>query len=795
MRGRKALKVLAWIVGIFVVLLIAGYVTLRVFLPPEKLRALVLPRIEQALGQSVEVGPVHLAIWGGFGIGVEDIRIGNRPGYRDEHMLNLEKMVLRVPLRRLLRRELTVTRIDLVRPEIYLEKSAEGEINIAGLGKRLAPPEEDGTPEHRKSATPSPPATGSLQEPTAPRAGGPSAVPVSPSASASPEPGGLPVLVTLESVTVADGRLSYRDAAGFTADVRQIDYRAALSVDRALKDIRTDGHLSAGRVLLGIPGLKEPLPGFPVDADYRARVDLVSNRVSLDEAKMSVMGALIGVTGTVEDFTNPVIRLKTETSTDLSVLPLGSDVQISGRLSSDIRAEGPVLKPDSLNLVGTVTLDAGSLRSPQLPLPVENAAARILLKGQDIEIPNLAASLGSSSFRLTCAIDRAVPFAATGGKVVPTVRFDFRCPHLAADELIPEPAPAAGAPSTDSARALPAGKTHLPPIPEMNADGTVLIDRITAKKLEATDLRAAIAMAGNRLRVPEFSVGLYTGRIHGSAEADFRNLPEIPVSVSVVAEAVEANDFISVLSSYEDHLYGKLDLTGRFGWSGLTPEEIRPSLSGEGHATVSQGKIVNWDFARQLSRWIKFLEFGDLEFKNMDLDFRIAGERVEMHPLKLKALETWWKADGSVGFDESLDYRVTATLSAAATQSLKDQLPLPRQVTANIKQAEVVFFVTGAARSPKFRWDAASVKDQTEAQVRKEVQDFLDGKKGEAADALLKEVDKRVGGDAKDVVKDVLGGLLKPDSTDTTGQQQKIEDLKKESEKALKDLFGKRKKP
>ncbi|MFH1573586.1 MAG: AsmA family protein, partial [Acidobacteriota bacterium] len=156
MRGRKALKVLAWIVGIFVVLLIAGYITLRVLLPPEKLRAMALPRIEQALGQSVEVGPVHLAIWGGFGVGVEDVRVGNRPGYRDERMLNLENLVLRVPLRRLLRRELIITRIDLVRPEIYLEKSSEGEINIVGLGKRLSQQEETREPEPRKPALPKP---------------------------------------------------------------------------------------------------------------------------------------------------------------------------------------------------------------------------------------------------------------------------------------------------------------------------------------------------------------------------------------------------------------------------------------------------------------------------------------------------------------------------------------------------------------------------------------------------------------------------------------------------------------
>ncbi len=796
MRGRKVLKVVGWLVGIGAVLATAGYVTLRVMLPPEKLRAMALPRIEQALGQRVEVGSFHLAVWGGFGVAVEDLRIGNRPGYADDQMLELEKIVLRIPLRPLLRRELEITKIEIVRPEVFIEKSPEGGINVAGLGQRLTPgtrttpekPSAPGPPERTTPAAPEQPPETAVSEQ------GPPSPPVRAAT--------LPAPIHLESLTIEDGSVRFRDsAAGFTAHLRGLQYGASLSVDTDLQDIRAEGILSTAVVSVGVAGMERSIPEFTADVAYRARVDFTTSVLSLDEVKVSILGAVATVTGTVVDFIDPVLHLKTELSTDLSTLPLGEAVRASGKLNSNLRAEGPVLKPDNLNLMGTLTLDGGTLENPQMPVPLKNLAVKILFKGQDVEIPNLSGSLGTSSFRFAADVAGAIPFAATGGKGVPTIRFELACPHLAADEFLPDPESsreAAGrsvsAAAGPTAGAEPAARP-VPPVPEMNARGTVSIERISAKRLEASGVSAVIELAERRLAISEFVAGLYAGRIRGSADADFGTLPDVPVAVSVVAESVAANDFISALTSFDDHLFGKLNLNGELEWRGITPEEIRQTLSGRGGAHVSEGRIVNWDLARDLSQWIKFLEFEDVHFKDMNLEYAVADERVTMHPLRMKALDTSWEADGSVGFDESLDYRVTATLSPTATRSLRDRLPLPPRLTANVKQAELVFFVTGSAKSPEFRWDAASVTDRVEEQVKEEVRDFLEGKKGEAADALLKEVDKHLDGDAKDKVRDLLEGIVKPDSTDSTSQDQKLKELKKEGEELLKDLFGKKKKP
>ncbi|MCK4547906.1 MAG: AsmA family protein [Candidatus Eisenbacteria sp.] len=746
----RALKVLAWIVGIVAVLVITGYITLRVMLPPEKLRVMVLPRLEQALGRRVEVGPIHLAIRGGFGIGIEDVRIGNRPGYGDEHMLVLDELILRIPLRPLLRRELEIRRIALVGPRVLIEKSTEGALNIAGVGRRLSPAEDK-----------------------------PEAVEAEP--SHAPRPISLPIPITLQSFHIDHGSVRFLDrAAGLTAEVREIDYRASVSMDRSLRDVRVLGNLSAGEIRLVLPGLPENLPPFQVNISHRAKVDLAESILTLESVDVSVMGMEIGVKGTIEDFENPVLHLQTDVATNLADLPLGKDAQIAGTLASDIRVEGPALKPEDIRLLGTVEVDRLAFRSPEMPVPLENVAGSIVFKGEDVVIPNISGSFGSSPFSFSCDVARAVPFAATGGKIVPIIQFEFQCPHLVADEFIPEPL---DTPDTSGEKGESSESVSPPivPIPEIDARGTVFIEKITAKKLEANNLAATIEMAGNRLRIPEFSVDVYSGSIRGDAGADFRKLPEVPISWSVVAEDVEANDFVSAFTPFKDHLFGQLNLAARFGATGLTPAELRHSLTGSGHVSVARGRLVNWDLAKDLSKWIRFLEFEDIDFSDLDLDFEIADERVAMRPLKIKALDTRWRANGWAGFDETLDYQVTATLSKAATRAMQEKTSLANLITTDIGQAELMFYITGSARSPRFRWDTDSIQDQVRERGKDEI-----------ADILLKEVDKRLTGDAKDKARDLLTGVLKPDSTDTTGTEEKLEELKKEGEKLLKNLFGKK---
>jgi hypothetical protein len=100
-----------------------------------------------------------------------------------------------------------------------------------------------------------------------------------------------------------------------------------------------------------------------------------------------------------------------------------------------------------------------------------------------------------------------------------------------------------------------------------------------------------------------------------------------------------------------------------------------------------------------------------------------------------------------------------------------------------------VFRVSGNARSPKFRWDSEDLQTAVKDRAEEKIKDLV----GDKARDLLKEADQRLSEDVKDKARDLLDGVLRPDSSDTTGKQQKIEDLKKEGEKLLKDLFGKKK--
>ena len=68
MASKKPLKIIGIILGVIVLLIAAAVVTLSIMFPPEKVKALVIPHIEKAVGRSVKVEKAGLSFFPVFGL-------------------------------------------------------------------------------------------------------------------------------------------------------------------------------------------------------------------------------------------------------------------------------------------------------------------------------------------------------------------------------------------------------------------------------------------------------------------------------------------------------------------------------------------------------------------------------------------------------------------------------------------------------------------------------------------------------------------------------------------------------
>ena len=80
-KSKKFLKFFGIVAGILVVLLVVATIIAKNIFTKEKILAMILPKIEQALNRKVSVADASVSIWGGLGIEVKELKIENLSGF------------------------------------------------------------------------------------------------------------------------------------------------------------------------------------------------------------------------------------------------------------------------------------------------------------------------------------------------------------------------------------------------------------------------------------------------------------------------------------------------------------------------------------------------------------------------------------------------------------------------------------------------------------------------------------------------------------------------------------------
>jgi len=135
---RKLLKIVLILVAIGVLLLLAGTVALRIYLPPEKAKALVLHHLSTQLKRDVTLGSASVGLLSG--LQMTDLKISESPNFSKGTFLSSEQFSLKIALLPLLFRKVIVRQIVLKSPEVSIIRQADGKsFNFSDLTNAPAP--------------------------------------------------------------------------------------------------------------------------------------------------------------------------------------------------------------------------------------------------------------------------------------------------------------------------------------------------------------------------------------------------------------------------------------------------------------------------------------------------------------------------------------------------------------------------------------------------------------------------------------------------------------------------------
>ncbi len=144
-------KILIWIIGAILALIIIAVAGVMIFFPKDKAKNLAIEKISSALERKVTVDNVSISFWGGLGIYLEGIRIANPPGFEGPDLLSATALDIKLRLFPLLRKEIQMDRLILVKPQIALHRLTDGRSNYK-FGASQAPATPGAPPSARDTS-------------------------------------------------------------------------------------------------------------------------------------------------------------------------------------------------------------------------------------------------------------------------------------------------------------------------------------------------------------------------------------------------------------------------------------------------------------------------------------------------------------------------------------------------------------------------------------------------------------------------------------------------------------------
>jgi hypothetical protein len=490
--------------------------------------------------------------------------------------------------------------------------------------------------------------------------------------------------------------------------LRDMQLGGDLRIDIALRGGLRDSGTTTVRGKITVTDAAGKLP----DSDVMLKAKLVEsdfNEQSLSvftqEATIGAAPALLRVA--VDDIRAPTISGELQLSCDADVLGrlLGLDrnKRLSGTVSASLSGFMKSADREQARLFGSVSLSGLSYHDPNEGLAIGSLNLDLNLTGNDADLSRCELAMGGYQVQLNGKLTDLAPYLASQRKPHKRPRFDFVC---SADSFALGLLAEGYRGSNDTTTIL----RLLDFFSDFDSHGSLHIGSGLAAGVVFDDLQASVSVVNRIISSDSLTCNLFDRKADVDVVVDLNDLLVPEFDLDYVGAGIEANDFLTGLTRFTDHLYGRMDLQAGFKGKGLLRDDILSTLTVNGKAKLSDGKIVNLNVADVLSSRYGLDALPHGEFDDLQTVFSAANRSLQFNPLTIKAGKLVYQIEGAVDFDGGFDCRATRTLSKDDARTLSEHPDASGLATGrNIGKA--VFRFTGSADTAFIQLQALLPKD------------------------------------------------------------------------------------
>jgi AsmA protein len=262
---------------------------------------------------------------------------------------------------------------------------------------------------------------------------------------------------------------------------------------------------------------------------------------------------------------------------------------------------------DGLNYSGEMTLAQTNLRDVMAQIGMQAPATadpKALEKfGTTVKFNGTADSAAIEELTATLDDTTVTGTASAKNFAKPALKFSVNVDDIDVDRYLPPATKedAAAKPAADAAPAAesaPAEEPDLTALRDLDLDGRITMGKVKAMNLRVTDILCQILAKGGVVTVKPFSANLYEGTLQGHSVLNANETPATWKEQATL-ENVKAGPLLKDLTG-KDHVLGttvvKYDVTGY----GLTPDNIKKSLTGTASFAFTDGAVNGVNIAKML---------------------------------------------------------------------------------------------------------------------------------------------------------------------------------------------------
>jgi uncharacterized protein involved in outer membrane biogenesis len=262
--------------------------------------------------------------------------------------------------------------------------------------------------------------------------------------------------------------------------------------------------------------------------------------------------------------------------------------------------------------------------------------------------------------------------------------------------------------------------TIAPDLKTFVAAGKASIERVKFGVLTLDAVSAPFRFEKGVFTLDPFAFTFYGGKQSGAVSVDL-NQTVPSYSIRSTLTGLDVNRALSATTTMKDFLQGSADMTTNVKGSGNSATDIQRSLTGSVKFKVANGSIrMPLLAAINQALGITAGAGKNTKFQSFLATAAIGGGKARTDDLQLRAGELSVVGGGTLGFDQSLDFKLRALFSQAKSQELAGRVGAIGRLRNASGQIDVPLTVTGTATAPKTTVDVGSVaKKQVQEELQK----------------------------------------------------------------------------